>query len=130
MITESFPYFPISNIISHIAIGLLSISFLYYVGEYFPSLIHRKKRFDNIFLAEYIGHRGSRDEGLPENTIAAFRDAINKGAEVIELDVWLSKDQKVNIDNISIVEQDVLSKTAVHFNEHNYYQADLTELSS
>jgi hypothetical protein len=46
-------------------------------------------------LVELIAHRGSRAEGLPENTIAAFKDAIAGGAQVLELDVWLSKDNKV-----------------------------------
>jgi glycerophosphoryl diester phosphodiesterase len=37
-----------------------------------------------------IAHRGDR-AGAPENTIAAFRNAINKGAEAIELDVQFSR---------------------------------------
>lgn len=44
---------------------------------------------------QLIGHRGSRNEELTENTIAAFKDAIKAGADVIELDVWLSKDGQV-----------------------------------
>ena len=42
-----------------------------------------------------IAHRGSRTEGLPENTIAAFKHAVDSGAEIVELDVWLSADGKV-----------------------------------
>jgi len=44
---------------------------------------------------EAIGHRGSREEGLPENSTAAFKDAAGAGADIIELDVWLSSDGKV-----------------------------------
>lgn len=33
--------------------------------------------------------------GLPENTIAAFKDAAKAGADVIELDVWLTADNRV-----------------------------------
>jgi hypothetical protein len=33
--------------------------------------------------------------GLPENTLAAFKDAISAGADIIELDVHLSKDNKI-----------------------------------
>lgn len=34
-------------------------------------------------------------EGLPENTLAAFKDAAAAGADVIELDVWLTADNRV-----------------------------------
>ena len=33
--------------------------------------------------------------GLPENTLAAFKDAAEAGAEIIELDVWLTADNRV-----------------------------------
>ena len=33
--------------------------------------------------------------GLPENTLAAFKDAVAAGADVIELDVWLTADNRV-----------------------------------
>jgi glycerophosphoryl diester phosphodiesterase len=38
-------------------------------------------------------HRGYWLEGLQENTIAAFREACKRGAEMVELDVQLSSDQ-------------------------------------
>ncbi len=38
-----------------------------------------------------IGHRGARGEA-PENTLAGFRQAVNAGAQGIELDVRLSSD--------------------------------------
>lgn len=44
-----------------------------------------------------VAHRGSRLEGLPENSLAAFKDAFERGADVVELDVWLTKDKVVAI---------------------------------
>ncbi len=37
-----------------------------------------------------VGHRGTAD--APENTLAAFRNSIKQGAEMLELDVRLSRD--------------------------------------
>lgn len=34
-------------------------------------------------------------QGLPENTLSAFKDAISAGADVVELDVWLTADSRV-----------------------------------
>ena len=39
-----------------------------------------------------IGHRGARLEGVAENSLDAFAHAIKAGADMVELDVWLSKD--------------------------------------
>ena len=33
--------------------------------------------------------------GIPENTVAAFKRALDCGADVLELDVWLTKDGQV-----------------------------------
>ncbi|WP_372919184.1 glycerophosphodiester phosphodiesterase family protein [Salegentibacter sp.] len=44
------------------------------------------------------GHRGDRGN-FPENTIPAFISAVKKGAEVIELDVVISKDKKVVVSH-------------------------------
>ena len=42
-----------------------------------------------------IAHRGCRMEGYPENSIPAFQHALASGANMIELDVRLTKDGKV-----------------------------------
>ena len=42
-----------------------------------------------------IGHRGSKEEGVPENTLLSFQDALLAGVDIIELDVWLSKDGQI-----------------------------------
>jgi len=42
------------------------------------------------------GHRGCRgDENPPENSLAAFQAAIDQGADGVELDVFLSKDEQL-----------------------------------
>ncbi|GAB6102523.1 glycerophosphodiester phosphodiesterase family protein [Thermococcus atlanticus] len=43
-----------------------------------------------------LGHRGFMSK-YPENSILAFVEAINAGADGIELDVWLTKDGKAVI---------------------------------
>lgn len=47
--------------------------------------------------ARVVAHRGSRNEGLPENSLPAFLDALRAGADVIECDVWLTADKEVVI---------------------------------
>jgi glycerophosphoryl diester phosphodiesterase len=44
------------------------------------------------------GHRGDRGN-FPENSIPAFISAVKKGADVIELDVVISKDKKVVVSH-------------------------------
>jgi len=49
----------------------------------------------------FFGHRGERN-ATPENTITSYRSAINKGLKAIELDVMVTKDNRLicshNID--------------------------------
>lgn len=45
----------------------------------------------------FIAHRGGIVPGYPENTIAAFRQAIKYGAEVIEIDLRGTKDGEIVI---------------------------------
>ncbi len=47
---------------------------------------------------EIQGHRGARGL-LPENTIPAFRKAIDLGVETLELDVVISKDKQVVVSH-------------------------------
>lgn len=47
---------------------------------------------------EVQGHRGDRGN-FPENSIPAFISAIKKGVDVLELDVVVSKDQKVVVSH-------------------------------
>ena len=55
----------------------------------------RKKRDVPLPKGHIIAHRGSCSEGLPENTLASFTDAIAAGVHIVELDVWLTKDKKI-----------------------------------
>ncbi|MCC7341539.1 MAG: glycerophosphodiester phosphodiesterase [Bryobacterales bacterium] len=52
------------------------------------------------------GHRGAR-WAMPENTIPAFRHAIKVGADVLELDVGVTK------DNVLVVSHDLEIKPAI-----------------
>jgi glycerophosphoryl diester phosphodiesterase len=52
-----------------------------------------------------IGHRGCRT-GFPENTLASFSAAMAVGADMIELDVTLSRDRKV-----VVIHDDTLNRT-------------------
>jgi hypothetical protein len=74
----------------------------------YPALLHGRKK--NRFhadprkgMVELIAHRGSRSEGLPENTIAAFKDSVAAGAHVVELDVWLTTDGKVRLSKEVVI---------------------------
>eukprot|EP01031_Cornospumella_fuschlensis_P029593 gene29593-35723_t len=65
--------------------------------------------------AKFIGHRGSRLENLPENTIAAFKEAIKGGADVLECDVYLTTDNEVVIHH----DDSLLRMTGVDKNIHD-----------
>jgi len=59
-------------------------------------------------LVEVQGHRGDRGN-FPENTIPAFLSAVKKGAAVIELDVVISKDQKVVVSHETFMSAQYMS---------------------
>src|SRR5712672_1859634 len=52
------------------------------------------------------GHRGARAR-RPENTLPAFRYAIEQGVDVLELDVAVTK------DNVAVVSHDPLINAAI-----------------
>lgn len=58
---------------------------------------NRQDQSENINI-QVQGHRGDRGN-FPENTIPAFISAAKKGADVIELDVVISKDKKVVVSH-------------------------------
>jgi len=60
---------------------------------------------------EVQGHRGDRGN-FPENTIPAFLSAVKKGADVIELDVVISKDQKVVVSHETFMSSQYMSDTS------------------
>lgn len=55
----------------------------------------------NIWVA---GHRGNPAE-CPENTMASFRNAMEAGLDMIELDIQMSKDGELVIMHNLIVDQ-------------------------
>ena len=67
-----------------------------------------------------IGHRGCR-VNCPENTLASFSAAMAAGADMIELDVTLSKDRQV-----VVIHDDTLNRTTSGFGP--VQQATLQEL--
>lgn len=70
----------------------VKICHLYPTMAFLPG---RKSRKTPLPKGRIIGHRGSCTEGVPENTLMSFLDAIDAGCDILELDVWLTKDKKI-----------------------------------
>ena len=64
-----------------------------------------RRTLHDIIPPIIIGHRGCR-AGYPENTPASFSAAMAAGADMIELDVTLSKDRQV-----VVIHDDTLNRT-------------------
>jgi glycerophosphoryl diester phosphodiesterase len=82
----------------------VAVAIIYNVAWYYPSLFWKKTNLGIKGKARIIAHRGSRLEGLPENSIAAFVDAVHAGADIIELDVYSTRDGHIVVhhdDNFS-----------------------------
>ncbi|XP_038059467.1 lysophospholipase D GDPD1-like isoform X1 [Patiria miniata] len=62
----------------------------------FPLLIHRKKQ--TKINARLIAHRGGAGEHL-ENTITAYKHAMNSGMDMLEIDCQITKDKKIVVSH-------------------------------
>lgn len=87
---------------------------------------NKENKTDKI---EVQGHRGERGN-LPENTIEGFLGALHKGVDVLELDVVISKDNKVVVSHepymSSLYMSSPLGDAILKLDEkkHNLYQMD------
>jgi glycerophosphoryl diester phosphodiesterase len=79
-----------------------------------------RRTLHDIIPPVIIGHRGYRAR-FPENTLASFSSAMAAGADMIELDVTLSRDRKV-----VVIHDDTLNRTTSGFGP--VQQAMLQEL--
>ena len=53
----------------------------------------------------FVAHRGGRVEGYPENTLAAYRRAIDDGADALEIDLRGTKDGKIVVMHDATVDR-------------------------
>jgi glycerophosphoryl diester phosphodiesterase len=89
-----------------------------------------ESEFENFVIH---GHRGCRGL-LPENTIQAFRKALELGVDFLELDVVVSKDKKVVVSHepyfnpIFSTKPD--GKPVLSVKETNIYELDYKEIRS
>lgn len=69
-------------------ISFIIISTLLTSSAYFSSFIEKVVEKTDVMI---VAHRGAMSE-KPENTMEAFRHALDLGADIIEIDLWTSSD--------------------------------------
>ena len=86
---EDYYFYP-GPLLSFILAIVLSLYLFQKILFIFPKC--KKNTLNHRGFTTIIAHRGSRAEGIPENSIASFRNAIKAGVTTIECDVWLTAD--------------------------------------
>ncbi len=82
----------IKKVILIIVVGLLFLNTLQFTKSiFFPSPYRDLDVFFSLEPPLNIAHRGASGN-YPENTLKAFSRAIEKGADALELDIWLTED--------------------------------------
>lgn len=81
--------------IKNIVILCLTFTVIYACGE---KIDRAENNSEAEHKLEVQGHRGDRGS-YPENTLPSFYSALEKGVDVLELDVVVSKDRKVVISH-------------------------------
>ncbi|MBP3300531.1 MAG: glycerophosphodiester phosphodiesterase [Clostridia bacterium] len=76
-------------------LGGLAVLFLIYLWMIAPRA-KRKRPDDTPFVGKEFAHRGLHTKDVPENSLRAFRGAVERGLG-IELDIQLSKDGEVMV---------------------------------
>ena len=79
-------------------LGAIPLLFIAYLGFPVVLQVFNKKSYNNKELGhmEIIGHRGGASIG-PENTLACYKKGIEVGADIIEIDIHLTKDSHIVI---------------------------------
>jgi glycerophosphoryl diester phosphodiesterase len=67
------------------------------------SFAYAKKDVSGNRRPQAIAHRGYKAK-FPENTMGAFRGAVDVGADALETDIHLSKDGVVLLSHVSVVD--------------------------
>ena len=92
------------------------------VLERAPGLLHNpnSKLSSRLKQVKRIGHRGCTQEGIPENSMAAFQHAVDQNVCCIELDVRLTADNRVVIFHDGTLSRMTNGKTSKSIEEMKF----------
>lgn len=97
--------------------------------------IEQKRQMNNSGHGVVIcGHRGGARGIHLDNTMAAFKYAIENGLEMIEYDVWLTSDDKLIVthggDNGEIEQDEVENGQVKYIFDHTYEEVQSCHMST